>query len=481
MSVKSKWLVLLIVLCTYVYAQYNHSFVTSVNSFDATAFNNSHKIVAQTGEGPCDTIHIVYHSSDSIYYTYTTDRGISWQTSFSLAQGLYPAFDIDQYGFRHVAWQQFDPVPHNYDVYYDCLDDYAPPINISETPNNSITPDLIVDSGLVAHITWAEDVNGYNHIYYRTCASGMLGDTFLVSSNASPEATFSYPSISIFQPNHRISVIWDCFDPGSYSPFQIHHRYKEDTTWSPIETWASYRPMRHSSIDFSHGTEPLSFCFEDSTSGNLEAHFVGGNGGGYTTQGRSTYPVISTLGTTWSYLFWQEDSAGTDDIYYHLYYFFGGGWYDRGSIRSLFGIQEPTRFPNCCGAYMIWTQGENTPYSIYFADFGYPVWTEEEDRGNQTLNLKVLPNPFSELARIRYQISGIAGSTPHDKEYPIKISIYDATGKLLRQWTHQIMPQSDQIIWDGTDDTGKDVPAGIYFCILDMENCISADKIVKLR
>ncbi len=480
MSIR-KVFVLCLTLCTLSYAQYFYTYVTSANDIDATSFSNSHNIAIRDEAPNVDSIHVVYHSSDSVCYVCSTDRGLTWLSPSVLCQGIHPGIDIDDYGMRHIVYQQYDPVHSTYDIFYDCLDDYSPPLNVSETPANSISPDIVIDAQMNAHIVWIETIGAYAYVFYRTCYAGVLSDTFRVSTEGSSSATFSYPSISLFSPNNRVHVLWDCYDSQCYSPFQIHHRYREDTVWSTIETWASYQPMRHSSIDFSHGNESLSFCYEDSSSGNLEAVFVGGNGGGFPTQGRSTYPVISTLGTTWSYLFWQEDSAGTDDIYYHLYYFLGGGWYDRGSVRSLFGIQEPTRFPNCCGAYMVWTQGDSVPYSIYFANFGYPVWSEEEDTGNQSLNLEVLPNPFSALTRIRYQISGTAGSTPHDKEHLIRISIYDATGKLLRQWAHQIVPLSDQIIWNGTDNTGKDVPAGIYFCILHTENCISEDKIVRLR
>jgi len=129
---------------------------------------------------------------------------------------------------------------------------------------------------------------------------------------------------------------------------------------------AEWRVLRHSALDFSHGEESLSACWKNSTPGNLEASFYGGNGGGYSTQGQSMYPVIATIGSAWSYLFWQGGSSGHKDIYYHLYYFYGPGWYDYGSLRSLFSIDEPIQFPNCCGAFLIWTQGENAPHSIYF-------------------------------------------------------------------------------------------------------------------
>ncbi len=475
MCIQPKYMFCIIIFLAYANAQYFYSFVTEVNSFDATAFNNSHKIVSQQGEILSDTLHIVYHSSDSVYYIYTIDRGLSWSTPEPRFQGTYPAFDVDRYGFRYIAWQYFDVSDSSYDIYYDCLDDYSPPVNISESPENSILPDLVIDSGLVAHITWVEEVNGYNQIYYRTCQAGVLGDTLRLSDFGSSHAHHSNPSISIFKPNNRIYIMWDCFDPDSYSPFQIHYRYKENTTWSSTEYLASYLAMRHSSLDFSHGDDSLSFCYEDSSSGNLEATFCGGNGGGYSTPGRSMYPVISTCGITWSYLFWQEDSAGFADIYYHLYYEFGGGWYDQGSLRSLFNIQEPIRFPNCCGAYLVWTQGENLPYSLYFGDFGYPIGVEESGRPTHLPYLETSPNPFTRITEIRYQITDL------HKTKDISLKIYDAAGRLVKQFNDLTIQPFNRVIWNGTDNVGKQVPAGTYFCILKNNCRILLSKIVKLK
>jgi hypothetical protein len=462
-----------------VYAHAQYHFVTTSNSFDATAFNNSHKIVTQNGEWMSDTIHVVYHSSDSVYYIFTTDEGISWQTPVAFHEGICPALDVDTYGFRHVAWQYFHSGSGNYEVYYDCLDDWAPPINVSESSGNSILPDLVIDSSLVVHITWTEDVDGYNQIFYRSCDNGVLSDTFRISDYGSVQATNSHSSISIFQPDNRIYILWACVDTSSYTPYHILYRYKEGSNWSITNSLAEHwHVLRHPSLDFCHGLDSLSACWEDSTSGNLEAFFYGGNpGGGYPTQGHSMYPVISTVGENWSYVFWQEDSSGYIEINYNLYYLWAGGWYDGGSLRALFNISEPIRFPNCCGAYLIWTQGQTSPYSLYFADFEYPIGIENTKTECKTISLSIAPNPFSKLTNIKFQ-------TPSSKSQ-VTMSIYDATGRLARSFpvTNLCNPNKSvvSVYWDGTDDYGKELPTGTYFCILNNNNESFLKKVVKLK
>lgn len=460
----------LIAYCAIALAQYQCHPVTSVHSADATAFSNCHKLATRNGELPSDTLHLVYHDNDSIYYTRSIDMGVSWQTPYSLCSGLYPALDIYHNEIRHIAYQQFDPSDSTYDVYYDCLDDWAPPVNISESANNSTNPDVVADEHLMAHIVWVEEIGDQGYIYYRPCTGAMPGDTMRISDFGSAQATYSYPSISLFSPSNRIYVCWDCYDADCYSPYQIHVRYKQGDTWSGVTSYAHYMPLRHSSLDFGHGgMETLSFCYEDSTSGNLEATFVGGNGGGYATEGRSSYPVLTTIDDVWSYLYWQEDSSGHIDICYHLYYFMTG--WTQGTVRSVFGINEPVRYPNACGAYLVWTQGYGPSYTIYIADFGYPISVEESSTRACGYSISAQPNPFQDKTCISFAIGS---------ELEIgTVRIYDVAGRLIRQFSNPTIQRSNYIVWDGTDNAGNEAPAGIYYCVLG-DYC-AVTKVTKLK
>jgi len=473
----SKYPVILVTLANVlVYAQYQSYFVANTNSMDATGYNNSHKIALQYGEGPNDTINVAFHSSDSVYFIFTNDGGQSWSTPGFLHLGKYPSVDVDYMGFRYLAWQSLDTTSNTYEIYYDCIDDWSPPMNISQSAGQSMLPDLVVDSNSVVHIIWVEEVAGYNQIYYRTVWQNVLGDTARISDFGSNEATYSHPSISIFQPNNRIYTIWECYDSLSYSPYQIHLRYKENDTWSAITSLAHYLPIRHPSLDYAHIFDTLSFCYEDSTSGNMEATFYGGNGGGYPTPGYSTCPVVSTVGWTWSYLFWQEDSAGYSDILFHLYYEFSG--WTQGSLRDYFGIQESVRFPNVSGAYVIWTQGDDPLYSIYLADFGYPIGVQEARYSHQ-MNISARPNPFSRTTEIRCEMVD-KGSHALDKTLEFKI--YNSTGQLVKNLSIQssVIGHQLSVKWLGDDDGGNELPAGIYLCCIKDEKGEFFKKIVKI-
>ncbi|MBE0432860.1 hypothetical protein IBX73_05260 [candidate division WOR-3 bacterium] len=450
-----RYVIFLIVLVSAMaQAQLLVEFVASSDAPDATGYNNSHKIAPKHSSASNDTINVVFHSSDSVYFVFTNDGGQSWSNPAAVYQGGYPAIDVCHMGLRHLTWQTYDPTHNTHEIYYDCIDDWHIPINISQSAGQSVLPDLVVDSNGVVHIVWVEEMDGYTYIYYRTVWQYTLGDTVRLSNFGTNEATYSHPSISIFWPGDRIYAIWECYDSLCYSPYQIHLRYNENDTWSATTSWAHYLPMRHPSLDYSHGEDTISFCYEDSTSGNMEAAFHGGNGGGYPTPGHSTYPVVSTVSDVWSYLFWQEDSAEHNTVYYHLYYQMSG--WTRGSLSW---IQETVRFPSVSGAYALWTQGDEPPYSIYFADFGYPIGVRGTEERTVT-RIDAAPNPFREATRFTIERT--------EAEFDVRLQVFDVSGRLVKEFKTTVSPRgSATLLWQGDDLAGNALPAGVYWCCME--------------
>ncbi|MDI6841152.1 MAG: hypothetical protein QMD71_09980, partial [bacterium] len=53
---------------------------------------------------------------------------------------------------------------------------------------------------------------------------------------------------------------------------------------------------------------------------------------------------------------------------------------------------------------------------------------------------------------------------------PVSLKIYDLTGRLVKSFPAYHLPLLTSISWAGTDNSGKFLPSGIYFCRLDMCN-----------
>jgi Ca-activated chloride channel family protein len=104
--------------------------------------------------------------------------------------------------------------------------------------------------------------------------------------------------------------------------------------------------------------------------------------------------------------------------------------------------------------------------SQYTAFYSDPIGTsdapEEQDLLLPTRPVlqQNLPNPFSGATRIDYYIPA---GVPHHAS----IMIHDLSGRLVRVLVDgEVEPGHHQMMWDGKDGEGNDLPAGTYLCTL---------------
>jgi hypothetical protein len=70
----------------------------------------------------------------------------------------------------------------------------------------------------------------------------------------------------------------------------------------------------------------------------------------------------------------------------------------------------------------------------------------------------ICPNPFSGETRISFALPGAA---------KLRLSIYDVSGRRIRTLTDEIYSAGIHTVpWDGTDDGGRAVSSGVFFCRL---------------
>ncbi|MEO0123996.1 MAG: T9SS type A sorting domain-containing protein [candidate division WOR-3 bacterium] len=96
-------------------------------------------------------------------------------------------------------------------------------------------------------------------------------------------------------------------------------------------------------------------------------------------------------------------------------------------------------------------------------------------------SLQISPNPFRSSLVIRYALSSKYQGENNDKVPTAYIRIYDAAGRLIRQWNDKMMKTSDYLLWNGTDDSGSKLPCGIYFVELKKEDLSLMEKVIKLK
>jgi len=84
-----------------------------------------------------------------------------------------------------------------------------------------------------------------------------------------------------------------------------------------------------------------------------------------------------------------------------------------------------------------------------------------------------VPNPFSGKTVLRYSLA---------KSGPVSLAIYGITGQRVRTLVQGVRPAgTSEVAWDGRDDFGKAVGAGVYFARFAAEKVHSTERITVLR
>ncbi len=136
----------------------------------------------------------------------------------------------------------------------------------------------------------------------------------------------------------------------------------------------------------------------------------------------------------------------------------------------------------------VYFTGNNGNYETY-AYFTLHIHAEtgiEESASLQSAirnpQLEVHPNPFRDYTVIKYTLSTMhyAPDNKLPTAYSIvpTIRIYDATGRLVRQFNHLTNYQFNEIVWFGDDDMGRKLPTGLYFVRLATDEFKEIRKVI---
>ena len=119
------------------------------------------------------------------------------------------------------------------------------------------------------------------------------------------------------------------------------------------------------------------------------------------------------------------------------------------------------------------------PYLNYEATTGV-FYIEENMSNSETIVLPFkfqlgqnYPNPFNPVTTLDYELS---------KNGLVTITIYDMLGKQVKTLVNQSQEAGyKSVIWDATNDNGKSMSAGIYFCQIQADGFVQTRKMVLLK
>ena len=84
-----------------------------------------------------------------------------------------------------------------------------------------------------------------------------------------------------------------------------------------------------------------------------------------------------------------------------------------------------------------------------------------------------VPNPFNPTTALSYSLAQRGEAT---------LTIYDVAGRAVRQLASGAQEAgAHRVTWDGTDDSGRTVPAGVYFARLATEQALQSRKLTLLK
>ena len=150
------------------------------------------------------------------------------------------------------------------------------------------------------------------------------------------------------------------------------------------------------------------------------------------------------------------------------------GWYqcwfdDSVSLRMKYQVVLDS---SLCGAG-IWALGyDGTKTELWGAlrdAFYYTGVRKAEKRGaiKEERLLSAYPNPFREKTVIKLTVNGsqFTGKNGQRSTVNCQLQIYNVSGRLVKSFslptTYSLLPT--EITWDGRDNSGKEVPPGLYF------------------
>ncbi len=88
--------------------------------------------------------------------------------------------------------------------------------------------------------------------------------------------------------------------------------------------------------------------------------------------------------------------------------------------------------------------------------------------------LLVAPNPFSSATKILFAVAQWADIA--------EIKIFDITGRLVKRFEFEnLQTDVNQIMWNGTDELGRRLPGGVYFCEFTNGDKTEIEKVIFIR
>ncbi|MBN2461629.1 MAG: T9SS type A sorting domain-containing protein [Candidatus Cloacimonetes bacterium] len=281
------------------------------------------------------------------------------------------------------------------------------------------------------------------------------------------------------------------FMPGSTVTwiFNLHNNTTDDENFLDVIFYFPEQVVANSAGDFIGGSGGvMEFLPEISTSNMLMWHGEDGEGNGVIHNGDTAVAEINvTIDPCYyedldlEYFIYGDNGNVFSGVYTFRTLCIGWCFMSCSSGELEPGESDTIELQFCAGglgeglysAAMIITDSCREQYEI---PIYLTVLLVDNDNNNLPVDLIALsntPNPFNPFTTIFY--------TTNCSQH-VRLSIYNIKGEIIRNLQDGVAPAGEhELVWDGTDASGKQLPSGIYFCNLSTTGQTLSRKLCLLK
>lgn len=386
----------------------------------------------------------------------------------TLAYSARPVLAVDSLGRVHLVFN--DDSEGNSELYHMIWNGtWSAAQRITETDGRSFGA-CIVAKGFRTHLVYMERVSGYLEIMYRFFDFLMWSDAVPVTNVGSGDRMV--PTIDIDTAGTLHVAWWDTReDPPGNTNGKIYYRERTGT-WLDEErlTDVTVDAMRPTIAADDSGYVHVAWIDERDTYDQIYYRRRGPSGWeneiALTSRDATHYhPSLATADNDVFIAYWDNHySEMNSEVFFRrqTHGVWGGAYrVSNGDGPSTLCclIAEPNR-----NVHIAWVDERDGNQEIYYRAYIDPANGIGDDGNDETPGdiavataLNLHPNPFRNSTRIRLSLAG---------ESDIELSIYSVDGRRIRRIAKRSLPHGiHHFHWDGRDDSGVHVAAGVYITV----------------
>jgi len=176
-------------------------------------------------------------------------------------------------------------------------------------------------------------------------------------------------------------------------------------------------------------------------------------------------------------LVWRDSPEGQAEIYFSSWG--GSSWSAAERLtEGAYGSAYPTLHIDQDGdVHMVWSCGPDGNYDVCYK--ALPAWCgdAQDHLVSGTVRIECVPSPFASRATIRVLLAETTA-----RPLSARFRIFDSSGRRVREFPLSFEgARVAEFGWDGRDDGGQAVPAGVYFGALDGPGVATTRRLIRIR